>query len=226
MVRCAACYFYKNKYSKEYGKAAHNLGTDYLYIGKKDNAYRNLIRSKNVFSSFGSVDEVYAINCLGVWEATSNYNFSAAIKYFQDAQTLEVNDFKKMTIWANMAACFQKLHQYDKCLEYIKKCESIPARKKYTDVGFYQRTVLFSLAFYYMEQNQYEESLSYLRSCLDVNLKNDQLYLASICIVELCELLNLTPTDAELKYSRMSHSNLYQQYYDQKCLLHTLRFIE
>ena len=180
MVRCAACYFYRNKYNKEYGKAVHNLGTDYLYVGNKNNAYRNLIRSKNVFGAFGSVDEVYAINCLGVWEAAFNYNYSNAINYFQDAQTFEINDFKKMTIWANMAGCFQKLHQYDKCLEYIKKCDSIPARKKYKDVGFYQRTVVFALAFYHMEQKQYEKSLSYFRSCFEINLKNEQLYLA-IC---------------------------------------------
>lgn len=225
MVMQAACYFRRGAYMKEYAKATHNLGTDYLYMDNLKKARLNFLRSQKVFSSFGSVDEVYAINCLGVWNAL-NLNYQNALVLFKDAESLNINDFKRMTVCTNIVSCYLKLHLYKECQEYIKKCEEIPAYCINKDIGFYQRSVLFSWAFYYRETKQYELSLGKFRECMNVNLKNDQLFLAAVCIVDLCKLMDLPVTDQEIKYSKISHSNLYDRYYRLGTIFHTLRFIE
>lgn len=226
MIQKAADYFEANNYRNEYGKSVHNLGTDFLYIGNAQNAKYNLKKSKTIFANFGSTDEVYAINCLGVYYAIVEKDYHKALQSFHEAESMEINDFKKMTIYANIAACFQKLHRYDECKQYIYKCENLPARKQNVGVGFYERTILFAWAFYYMERKEYASSLQMIRSCWSTNLKNDQSYLAAICAMDLCNILHCTPLDIEWQFWQISHSNLYEEYYKNGTLLHTLRFIE
>ena len=137
----AVKYFKAHNYQKEYGKAVHNLGTDYLYLGNSAEAQENLEVSKNIFAKIGSVDEVYGINCMGVWHAVIKQDYHQALRLFHEAEKMPINDFKKMTIYANIAACYQKLSSYQECEEYIRKCNELPARKRNKDVGFYVRTI-------------------------------------------------------------------------------------
>lgn len=226
MLKQAVTYFKDNHYRKEYGKAVHNLGTDFLYLGNAVDSQKNLIKSRKIFATYGSVDEVYAINCLGVWYAIIKNDYHQALQLFYKAENMPINDFKKMTIYANMAACYQKLHIYEKAEEYIHKCELLPARKNNKGVGFYQRTILLAWAFYYMEQKQYLSSLKMFRACWTTTLKNDQSYITAICSMDLCKILKVTPIKQEQKFSQISHSKLYEKYYENKSLFHTLRFIE
>ena len=136
------------------------------------------------------------------------------------------NDFKKRTIHAIIAACYQKLSSYQECEEYIRKCNELPARKRNKDVGFYVRTILLAQAFCDLEKGQFEQSLKTLRSCWATTLKNDQSCLVARIGLDICTALNLLPIEEELKFSRISHSGLYETYYQNRCIFHTLRFIE
>lgn len=226
MLKDAVGYFKAHNYQKEYGKAVHNLGTDYLYLGNAAEAQENLENSKNIFAKIGSVDEVYGINCMGVWYAVVKQDYHQALHLFHEAEKMPINDFKKMTIYANIAACCQKLRSYQECEEYIWKCDDLPARKQNKDVGFYERTILLAQAFYYLEKGQYEQGLKKLRSCWATTLKNDQSYLAARIGLDICTTLDIPPIGEELKLSRISHSRLYEMYYQNRCIFHTLRFIE
>lgn len=226
MLKEAVGYFKAHNYQKEYGKAVHNLGVDHLYLGNAAEAQENLKTSKNIFAKIGSVDEVYGINCMGVWYAVVKQDYHQALRLFYEAEKMPINDFKKMTIYANIAACCQKLRLYQECEEYIWKCDELPARKQNKDVGFYERTVLLAQAFYDLEKGQPEQSLKKLRSCWATTLKNDQSYLAAHIGLDICIALNLPPIEEELKFSRISHSKLYETYYQNRCIFHTLRFIE
>lgn len=226
MVRSAAVYFKKTRYTKEYAKAVHNLGTDYLYTGDFPKARRNLMRSQKVFASFGSTDEVYAINCLGVWHAVVNEDYTTAISLFEEGLAININDFKQMTICANIAACYQKLQLFDKCQEFLHRCEEIPAKHDNTNIAFYRRTVLWAWAFYYKETGKYDLSLTKFRECLKIHLKKEQLFFTASCIVELCNIMGVQPTEKEVRYSAVHHNSLYRQYLNLSVLFHTLRFIE
>ena len=226
MIQEAAQYFYENNFQKEYSKATHNLGVDSLYLGNGLDARKYLLESQKIFSQLGSTDEVYALNCIGVWNAILKEDYTKALNFFNEALSLQVNDFKKMTIYANIAACYQKKHLFEKCLEYIEKCQNLTAYRENNGVGFYQRTVLFAWAFYYKETKQYRLSLDMFRACWYVNLKNEQSWLAATCIIDLCKLLKLEPTNEEIQFSNINCSELYKKYYQQELLLHTLRFIE
>lgn len=163
---------------------------------------------------------------MGVWYAVVKQDYHQALRLFYEAEKMPINDFKKMTIYANIAACCQKLRLYQECEEYIWKCDELPARKQNKDVGFYERTVLLAQAFYDLEKGQPEQSLKKLRSCWATTLKNDQSYLAAHIGLDICIALNLPPIEEELKFSRISHSKLYETYYQNRCIFHTLRFIE
>lgn len=226
MLKEAAGYFKANNYQKEYGKVIHNLGTGYLYIGNDSEALQNLEESRNIFAKVGSVDEVYGINCMGVWYATVKQNYEQSLRLFQEAEQMPINDFKRMTICANIATCYQKLHLFRECEEYIRKCDVLPARRQNKDVGFYERTFLFAEAFFYLEQKKYELCLEKLRSCWTIPLKNDQSYLAALIGMEICTILNMPPIKEERTFSCISHSSLYERYHQNQCIFHTLRFIE
>lgn len=226
MLNEAVKYFKAHNYQKEYGKAVHNLGTDHLYLGNSAEAQETLEASKNIFAKIGSVDEVYGINCMGVWYAVIKQDYHQALRLFHEAERMPINDFKKMTIYANIAACYQKLSSPQECEEYIRKCNELPARKRNKDVGFYVRTILLAQAFCDLEQGQSEQSLKTLRSCWGTTLKNDQSYLVARIGLDICMSLNLPPIEEELKFSRISHSRLYETYYQNRCVFHTLRFIE
>ena len=204
----------------------HNLGTGYLYIGNDSEALQNLEESRNIFAKVGSVDEVYGINCMGVWYATVKQNYEQSLRLFQEAEQMPINDFKRMTICANIATCYQKLHLFRECEEYIRKCDVLPARRQNKDVGFYERTFLFAEAFFYLEQKKYELCLEKLRSCWTIPLKNDQSYLAALIGMEICTILNMPPIKEERTFSCISHSSLYERYHQNQCIFHTLRFIE
>ena len=131
-----------------------------------------------------------------------------------------------MTVYANIAACCQKLRLYQECEEYIWKCDNLPARKHNKNIGFYERTILLAQAFYYLAKGQHEQGLKKLRSCWATILKNDQSYLAARIGLDICVALNIPPIGEELKFSQISHSRLYETYYQNRCIFHTLRFIE
>lgn len=163
---------------------------------------------------------------MGVWYAVIKQDYHQALRLFHEAERMPINDFKKMTIYANIAACYQKLSSPQECEEYIRKCNELPARKRNKDVGFYVRTILLAQAFCDLEQGQSEQSLKTLRSCWGTTLKNDQSYLVARIGLDICMSLNLPPIEEELKFSRISHSRLYETYYQNRCVFHTLRFIE
>lgn len=226
MLKEAAEYFKNNHYRKEYGKAVQNLGTDYLCLDNVQESVKYLTKSRQMFSKFGSTDEIYSINCLGVCQTAINKDIEGALRLFFESEQMRVNDYKKMTIYINIAACYQKLHQFEKSEDYINKGEELPACSCNKDIDYYKRTPLLARAFLLMEKKHYRESLKIFRSCLCLTLKNNQKYLAAACIVELCELIGESPSDMELSFSQMSHDKLFDHYYRNHCLFHTLRFIE
>ena len=219
-------YFIKRNNLKEAAKASQNLGCDFLFECRWDEAYNSLIYSKDIFNSFGSIDVLYAYNALGIYEAVRNKNYQKALEYFERADYNDMNAFKKLTIWLNIAICCCKLGDSDRAESIVKKCEDMPHRQINEEYPYYSRTLYIIRAFLYKMCAQLEESLKWFEKCTEIKLKPNQLYVVAKCIVDISEKLGYKVNQKYIKISMQSHDSAMDICINNNIFFHCLRFLE
>lgn len=219
-------YFIKRNNLKEAAKASQNLGCDFLFECRWDEAYNSLIYSKDIFNSFGSIDVLYAYNALGIYEAVRNKNYQKALEYFERADYNDMNAFKKLTIWLNIAICCYKLGDSKRAELIVKKCEDMPHRQINEEYPYYSRTLYIIKAFIYKMSDQLEESLKWFEKCTEIKLKPNQLYVVAKCIVDISETLGYKVDQKYIEISMLSHDSAMDICINNNVFFHCLRFLE
>ena len=219
-------YFIINNNLKEAAKASQNLGCNFLFECRWNEAYDSLIYSRDIFNSFGSIDVLYAYNALGIYEAIYNKNYQKSLEYFERADYKEMNAFKKLTIWLNIAICSHKLGDYKKAKSLVKKCENMPYRQINEEYPYYKRTLYIIKAFLYKMSGELEKSLMWFKKCTEVKLKQNQLYVVSKCIVYLSKKLNYIVDEKYIKICMLPHNSAMDICINDNIFFHCLRFLE
>lgn len=219
-------YFKKVSDYKEYAKTILNLGVDNIYVKKMEVAKKYIQEAINLFTSYGSIDILYAYNAYGVYIAIYEQDYNKALKYFEKANYSEMNAYKKVSVLLNQAMCYLKLQKYEKCAELIRIVELLPERKINKNVAHYHRSLYFAWAFYFYNLNMLQKSLEEFKKCFSQYLKNGQRYLAAQFIYDINNKLCLLNTKENISLLNMSHDILYDIYHEEALMFHTLRFLE
>jgi tetratricopeptide (TPR) repeat protein len=192
LIEESCVYFKDMSDKKEYAKATHNLGADLLYIGNFIESESHLNEALDLFTSFGSIDVLYAYNGLGVLRAIKDNDYIEALRYFELADFYEMNAFKKIAVWINKVICYLKLNDLKNAEILINQCESMDSRRVNSNVSHYSSLLYIAKAIQFKLSNEFEKSLFWFKECLKLNLKREQLYIVSRNIELLSDTLRIT----------------------------------
>jgi len=163
-------YFEKERDVKELAKAEHNLGLNYLVLGECELALPHFFKSIKLFNSFSSIDVLYPYVSLGIYYAIYKKDYNEAINYFEKANFDEMNDYKKLCVYSNLALCYIAKKQYKLASELLQIIDNMDARKRNYLIPYYHKTFFFAQAAYYVETNNLDHAVEIYSNCLDLNL--------------------------------------------------------
>lgn len=226
MLQQSVDYFLEKQNVKELAKAYHNLGSNCLYINKKQQAFEMLNNAYENFKSFGSNDIVVPINNLGIWYAMYEDNIAEALKLFQQALTYKLNNYKQLTILSNVAICYLIQQDYENFQKILSQVESNSGISVNTTIPYYQTVadLLKALADYH-RGNLSDAACGFLK-ILNNRVTNRQRFLLSNFIIDINKTTPVMLPPEITEWKNIMPNYLFQLYYQGKIMFRTLRFVE
>lgn len=227
LMLTAANYFKETRDIKEYAKTLHNLGTDNIYKGDFESASNYIKESISVFKTYGSRDIHCSLNTMGIIEFIYNNDPVKALQYFSEAFSNDYEDYSKVTIWVNMAACYRETGDFEKAREVNEKIENCLNKEINNIINDFEVYQGISKGLYFQMIGDSLSARENFQKCIGKkNIRDRYLKLASLYLRDNLIAKNVVIPEILTKNCNIISEELVEFYYKKQTFFCTLRFYE
>lgn len=152
----------KNKYM--HAMTAHNIGTEYAQIMKRDESFKYLQEAKQLFKELGSIGQLVTLNSIAVYTMIFEHDFAKALLILKDLDSFD--GFQKLALLNNTATCKRKLGYLVEAEKLIAEITTINNREG-NQFAWYKECLILQNAYLCKAQGRYEEALDHFFYYID-----------------------------------------------------------
>lgn len=153
-----AYYYFRNKNKYMHAMTAHNIGTEYAQIMKRDESLNYLQEARQLFKELGSTGQLVTLNSIAVYTMIFEHDFVKALSILKNLDSFD--GFQKLALLNNTATCKRKLGYLDEAEELIAEITKIN-NKEGNQFAWYKECLILQNAYLCKAQGRYEDALGH-----------------------------------------------------------------